>query len=137
MKKHTLCGKIFRLQLIAVAMSKKHKDEIMSHFTVKSGNTFPLGASPVSGGVQFSTVCADETECGIVLISKKNTNEKYRIPFPQGCRMGNIVSMIVENISSEDYAYRFYFGDAEYVDPYSVKILVSLCILFELFFSIK
>jgi len=95
----------------------------MSHFTVKSGNTFPLGASPVSGGVQFSTVCADEAECGIVLISKKNTNEKYRIPFPQGCRMGNIVSMIVENISSEDYAYRFYFGDAEYVDPYSVKIL--------------
>ena len=95
----------------------------MSHFTVKIGNTFPLGATIVSAGIQFSMVCSGEAESGIVLISKKNANKKYRIPYPQGSRMGNIASMIVENISPEDFTYRFYDGEKEYIDPYSERIL--------------
>ena len=95
----------------------------MNNFTIQKGNTFPLGASLCDAGIQFSMVNSKDEECGIVLISKKNHSEKSRIPFPEGCRMGNISSMIVEKITNDDYAYRFYEGDKEYVDPYSGRIL--------------
>ena len=95
----------------------------MSDFSIKKGNTFPLGASLTGNGVQFSMINSCDRECGIVLISKKNTLNKVRVPFPEGCRTGNISSMILTNISANDYAYRFYEGEEEYVDPYSGKIL--------------
>ena len=95
----------------------------MGDFKVKKGNTFPLGVSLTSDGAQFSMVNTTEEEVGIVLISKANPRIRNRIPFPKCGRMGNISSMIVEGISFDDWAYKFYEGDSEYVDPYSLKIL--------------
>ena len=94
----------------------------LNNFSIQKGNTFPLGATLCDEGIQFSMVNSRDEDAGIVLISKKNPAEKTRIPFPEGCRMGNISSMTVKNISNDDYAYRFYEGDLEYVDPYSGRI---------------
>ena len=95
----------------------------MEQFTIKKGRMFPLGASVTERGIQFSVVNSDAGSFGIVLISKKNKNEKHRISFPEGCRMGNISSMTIENISANDYTYRYYVDDEEFVDPYSCRVI--------------
>ena len=95
----------------------------LDNFKIRKGNPFPLGASKADGGIQFSMVNANDSPSGIVLISKKNRMNKTRIAFPEGYRLGNISSMIVENITPDEYAYRFYEGDIDFVDPYSRKIL--------------
>ncbi len=103
--------------------SPKEMVKSLNQFQIKKGNTFPLGASLTDCGIQFSMVNSKDEDAGIVLINKKNPKDKTRIPFPEGCRMGNISSMIVKDISNDDYAYRFFEGDTEYVDPYSGRIL--------------
>ena len=95
----------------------------MAQFSVKKGNPFPLGATLTPGGIQFSMVTSGDAECGIILISKQNVNERVRIPFPEGVRRGNISSMIVEDISPSLYAYLFYEGEKEFVDPRAGRIL--------------
>ena len=95
----------------------------MNEFQVRKGNTFPLGVSLTSDGAQFSMVNRTEEESGIILILKANPKVEKRIPFPKCARRGNISSMIVEKFSFADYAYKFYEGDAEFIDPYSSKIV--------------
>ena len=95
----------------------------MEQFKITKGKMFPLGASVTERGIQFSLVNSDANSSGIVLISKQNKALKTRISFPEGCRMGNISSMIIENISPADYTYRYYVDDEEYVDPYSCAVI--------------
>ena len=95
----------------------------MEQFKITKGKMFPLGASVTGRGIQFSLVNSDANSSGIVLISKQNKALKTRISFPEGCRMGNISSMIIENISPADYTYRYYVDDEEYVDPYSCAVI--------------
>ncbi len=95
----------------------------MSQFTIKKGNPFPLGAYPLNNGIQFSMVSTDGSNSGIILMSRKEAGKTEKIAFPEGCRVGNIYSMIVENISEHDFAYRFYDDEHEFVDPYSRRIL--------------
>lgn len=92
----------------------------MKQFRIKNGSTHPLGATVLPSGIQFSAV-VDEEDAGIVLI-EKNTDEHIRIPFSDGQRVGNIASVIIENISAEDYFYKFYRGTEEYVDPYTKRL---------------
>ena len=109
--------------MVFLCANLEEQDKRLNQFNIQKGNTFPLGASICENGIQFSMVNSCDENCGIVLISKKNRLEKFKIAFPEGCRMGNISSMIVKDISYQDYAYRFYEGDCEFVDPYSRKIL--------------
>ena len=97
----------------------------MNDFVVKKGNTFPLGVSLSSDGAQFSMVNRTEEESGIILILKSNPKVQKKIAFPKCARRGNISSMIVEKFSFDDYAYKFYEGDAQFIDPYSSKIVGS------------
>ena len=98
-------------------------EEKMAQFSIKKGNPFPLGASVNGNGIQFSMVNSEDADCGIILISKKDSEDRIRIPFPEGGRRGNISSMIVEDISPSSYAYRFYEGEKEFVDPRAGRIL--------------
>lgn len=90
---------------------------MMKQFKVRIGQTYPLGATVYPDGIQFTAV-VDEEESGIVLIEQA-TNEHIRIPFSDGCRIGNIASVFVADIKPEDYRYNFYRSDEEYVDPYA------------------
>lgn len=89
----------------------------MKQFTIKTGQTYPLGATVLPNGIQFAAV-VDSVESGIVLIELA-TNEHYKIPFSDGMRVGNIASILVENISPDKYRYNFYRAEEEYVDPYA------------------
>ena len=89
----------------------------MKQFNVKTGQTYPLGATVLPNGIQFTAV-VDSEESGIVLIELA-TGEHYHIPFSDGMRIGNIASILVENISPDEYHYNFYRADEEYVDPYA------------------
>ncbi len=93
----------------------------MKEFEVVKGNLYPLGALPIPGGIQFSSPLRSVKESGVVLISRAN-GEKKKIPFSSGMRVGNIASIIVKNISPQDYEYLFYDGEDEYVDPYAKLI---------------
>ncbi len=89
----------------------------MKQFRIKTGQTYPLGATVLSNGIQFTAV-VDSEESGIVLIELA-TKAHYKIPFSDGMRIGNIASVIVEDISPDGYRYNFYRANEEYVDPYA------------------
>lgn len=89
----------------------------MKQFKIKMGQTYPLGATVFPDGIQFAAVVDDE-DAGIVLIETR-TDEHMRIPFSDGCRIGNIASVFIEGILPDDYRYNFYRGEEEYTDPYA------------------
>lgn len=94
----------------------------MRKFSIKQGIPYPLGATAVDGGINFSMVNSSDKECGIILY-KRNGDIKERIKFNASHRIGNIFCLIAEGIPAMGLEYNFYIGEDIFVDPYAKRIV--------------
>ncbi|MCR5502859.1 MAG: hypothetical protein K6F53_07610 [Lachnospiraceae bacterium] len=58
-----------------------------------------------------------DRECGVILYGPGETIK--RIPFPEGCRFGNLLSMKITGINPGIFSYRFYIDNETVNDPYA------------------
>ena len=73
------------------------------------GHVFPLGATFMSIGVNFSVFSKEATSCTLVLYHHGQKEPFQEIPFPDSFRIGHVYSMMVYglNIETIEYGYRF------------------------------
>ena len=73
------------------------------------GHVFPLGATLLYGGVNFSVFSREATSCTLVLYHHGQREPFLEIPFSESFRIGNVYSMMVYglNIETVEYGYRF------------------------------
>ena len=112
-----------------------HPTHEICRFKLRYGRPFPLGATLVPGGVNFSIFSAHATTCTLVLFSQQACEPMAEIPFPDEFRVGNVYSMVVFNLDYEniEYGYRMdgpnhfqegHWFDARQIllDPYAKAI---------------
>lgn len=85
-----------------------HPTHQIDNFKVRYGRPFPLGATLVPEGINFSIFSAHATACTLVLFQKQAQEPMVEIPFPDEFRVGNVYSMVVFNLDCEgiEYGYR-------------------------------
>ena len=73
------------------------------------GHVFPLGATLMFDGVNFSVFSKEATSCTLVLYHHGQKVPFQEIPFPDSFRIGHVYSMMVYglNIETIEYGYRF------------------------------
>ena len=73
------------------------------------GHVFPLGATLIYGGVNFSVFSKEAKSCTLVLYHHGQREPFLEIPFSDSFRIGNVYSMMVYglNIETTEYGYRF------------------------------
>jgi isoamylase len=78
-------------------------------YKFRRGHTLPFGATIVPSGVNFSVFSSAATSCTLVLFRKHDADPMVEIEFPQEFRIGDVYSMIVFDLETEDleYGYRF------------------------------
>lgn len=76
-------------------------------FRMRYGHALPYGASHVPGGVNFSIYSAHATSCTLVLFRKQEPAPYAEIPFPPECKIGDVFTMIVYDLDSEELEYGF------------------------------
>ena len=59
------------------------------------GHVFPLGATLMRGGVNFSIFSKEATACALVLYHHGQEAPYLEIPFPESFRIGHVYSMMV------------------------------------------
>ena len=77
-------------------------------YRLRSGRTFPFGASFVPGGVNFSVYSSHAAACTLVLFRQGQPEPLVEIPFPENFRIGNVFAMTVFDLDYEnlEYGYR-------------------------------
>jgi len=75
----------------------------------RRGRPLPFGTTIVPDGVNFSIFSSAATSCTLVLFRKREREPMVEIDFPQEFRVGDVYSMIVFDLDSEEleYGYRF------------------------------
>lgn len=94
----------------------------MKKIKIKNGQPYPLGACARDGGINFSMVNSSDKECGIVLY-RRGGEQRGRISFDAGHRLGNISCIFIEGLAPNDCEYNFYIGDRVFVDPYAKRVI--------------
>ena len=87
-----------------------HHSYTYAGFELRRGIPFPFGATPVLGGINFSVYSNHATTATLVLFKKGAPDSFAEIPFLQEFRLGNVVSMIVLDLSYDDIEYGFRIG---------------------------
>lgn len=95
----------------------------MEENRIRKGNPYPLGATVVNNGINFSTVDMKKSGSGILLYPKDRTQKPIQIPFHKKSKIGNISCLQVRDITPDEYEYCFYNEDGVYVDPYAKRII--------------
>jgi isoamylase len=103
-------------QLSAQPAARLHHFYTYAGFQLRRGVPFPFGATPVLGGVNFSIYSNHATKATLVLFKKGALEPFVEIPFLQEFRLGNVVSMIVQDLDPEDLEYG-YRVDGPYNPP--------------------
>ena len=86
------------------------------------GNAFPMGATVIdSKTVQFVTKINKKKSTGLVLYEKK-TGKREEYNFLKEHQIGNVYSMILEDLEYDKYTYNFVENGKEYSDPYAKVI---------------
>lgn len=100
MDNETISGKQQHINLIAL-------DEI-NGYKVRPGFYEINGATPISGGINFTITSTHATSCELLLFNRKEKEPFAVLPFPEHYRIGNCYSMIVFGVDIEnlEYAYR-------------------------------
>lgn len=87
------------------------------------GNAFPMGATVISPKiVQFVVQITANTDMALVLY-EKGTGNKEVLKFTKEFQIGNLYSMIVEDIEPAKYTYNFMIDGKEVTDLYAKSIL--------------
>ena len=95
----------------------------MRKLRITNGLPYPLGASlRADGSINFSMVNDTDEECGIILY-RKGIEQKERILFDKGHRVGNIFCALIEGIDPSCREYNFFIGDKVLVDRYAKRIV--------------
>lgn len=97
----------------------------MEERKVKKGNPYPLGATVIGKNINFSFVDYSENESGVVLYRRGTTEVVGKFPFDKKDRVGNISSLMIENLDANEYEYNFYVDKEEVIDPYAKRIAGS------------
>ena len=86
------------------------------------GNAFPMGATVIdTETVQFVTKINKKKNTVLVLYEKK-TGKREEYEFTQEYQIGNIYSMVLEDLEFDKYTYNYMENGKEFPDPY-VKIV--------------
>ena len=86
------------------------------------GEAFPMGATVVGkGAVQFVTKINQKKETSLVLYDK-NTGEKEEYKLSKEYRIGNMYSIVIEDIDPAKYTYNYLENGKEILDPYAKVI---------------
>lgn len=76
-------------------------------YGLRAGRPFPLGATYVPGGVNFSVFSRHGTACTLVLFKRGHDEPFVEIPFPVEFRVGDVYAMIVFDLDHETTEYGF------------------------------
>jgi isoamylase len=76
-------------------------------YRMRVGKAFPLGATLVPGGVNFSVFSGYARNCTLVLFRNEDTAPMVEIPFPPEFRIGNVFTMVVFDLNYEDLEYGY------------------------------
>lgn len=88
----------------------------------KIGEAFPMGATVVGKrAVQFVTKINQKKETSLVLY-EKSTGEKEEYKLSNEYRIGNMYSIIIEDIDPAKYTYNYQENGKEIIDPYAKVI---------------
>ncbi len=97
-------------------------------FGLRPGFPMPLGATPVSQGINFAVFSRHATTCTLVLSHFNRREQPVEIPFPPEFRIGDVFAMTVFGLDPEDveYGYRmdgpFNPGDGHRFDRQAVLL---------------
>ena len=86
---------------------------------IKDKNRYPMGLTPVAGGIHVSVVVAADT-CSLLLFpaGSGKTEEPLRIPFPPENRQGDVWEMTLTGADLARYDYAFEADGTPFPDPY-------------------
>ena len=76
-------------------------------YKFRRGHTLPFGATIVPSGVNFSIFSSAATSCTLVLYRKHEAEPMVEIDFPQEFRIGDVYSMIVFDLETEELEYGY------------------------------
>ena len=88
----------------------------------KIGEAFPMGATVIGKkAVQFVTKINQKKETSLMLY-EKNTGEKEEYKLTNEYRIGNMYSIVIEDIDPAKYTYNYQENGKEILDPYAKMI---------------
>ena len=88
----------------------------------KIGEAFPMGATVIGKkAVQFVTKINQKKETSLVLY-EKSTGEKEEYKLTSEYRIGNMYSIVIEDIDPAKYTYNYQENGKEILDPYAKMI---------------
>ena len=76
-------------------------------FKVRPGFFDLNGASEFSCGVNFTVHTSNGTSCDLLLFHPGEEEPYAIIPFPESYKIGDVYSMIVYDLKSEDFEYAY------------------------------
>ena len=91
---------------------------------MEQGNILPKGLSSYKDGINVAVKIPHAKECGLfVWIKTKDGQEKkYKIPFSDAFRVGDISCMYLKDIEAQDCRYQIYADGRIVKDEYAVKM---------------
>ena len=81
--------------------------ESINGYKVRQGKHFPFGTSLIQNGINFSIYSSSGTSCTLVLFNKEQDLPLVEILIPESYRIGDVYSIIVFDINSEDIEYGY------------------------------
>lgn len=76
-------------------------------YGLRIGLPFPLGATELFGGINFSVYTHHGTNCELVLFKNGEPEPWLEIPFPEEFRIGDVFTMTVFSLDPENLEYAF------------------------------
>ena len=95
-----------------------------TELNIEQGRITPRGISRYKDGINIAVKIPQGKDCGILLwIKKENSGEKrYKIPFQEQYRIGNISCMYVPGIEADNCKYQIYADEEIVKDVYGGKL---------------
>ena len=76
-------------------------------YSVRVGRPFPMGATPLEGGVNFAIYSRHATAVSLVLFAPDKATSAAEIPFPAEFRVGDVFAMVVFGLDADNVQYGF------------------------------
>ena len=91
---------------------------------IEQGNILPKGLSSYKSGINIAVKIPQARECGLFLWikAKDGQEKKYKIPFSETFRVGDISCMYIADLEIQDCRYQIYADGNMIKDDYAVKM---------------
>lgn len=91
---------------------------------IEQGNILPKGLSSYKSGINIAVKIPQARECGLFLWikAKDGQEKKYKIPFLETFRVGDISCMYIADLEIQDCRYQIYADGNMIKDDYAVKM---------------